>query len=931
MLNIKVEINDMVLKMKSEKVKPSDDFYALSIEESFKKFDTSEDGLSDEKAEELLKVYGPNEIAKEKKKSILRKILEALAEPMSLILIIASIFSFAMNYFDPDPDPKKYLESFAIVGVVIINTIISLIQEGKAEKAAEELKKILSPQFKVIRNGNIEVIASKFLVPGDIVVFESGDILPVDARVVNAIDLLVDEAHLTGETEPIHKHASALHKKDLKMYEMTNIIFAGSKVLNGHGKALVVKTGGNAEIGKIAKSIQEAEEEKTPLQKKMDREVKVLVALAFVAMVLVLAMGVLRNSDIGMSVLLAISIMVAVFPEGLPAAMTISLSLAMERLAKNSVIIKKLSSVETLGNVDYICTDKTGTITKHDMTVKEFFIGDKFYVMSDLFKMVAEGKSSVLHDIFLTSVKCSTAQVVEQDGNVVKEMGDPTEIALIKASILNGFKPNQFDTYTIVDSVPFSSDLMFSAILTRDHKGNLEVYLKGAPEKVLNFCDSFYIDGKTRPLDEQYKKSISKELSTRAEKGFRLIGFAKKKYSEKNSKIDVKKLNGFTFLATGVIYDPPKDEVKQVIQETKEANINVVMITGDSKKTGFSIAEHVGIATDIDQAIEGKDLEQMTDEEFGRHVEHLRVYSRVAPLDKLKIVGKLREKEHIVAMTGDGVNDAPALKKADVGIAMGRAGTQVSQEAAEIILTDDNFSTIVKAIAEGRKVYQNLKKLIRYLLTNNIGKVIGILITPLFGYPTPLLPLQLLWSNVIMESLPAIGISTDSADKNIMKRKPSKLSEPIITRKQRAMMIIDGIVFGLSIAIAYILAYNYMRNNGAIETDAQIVAGTVSFAITLISPQIYVFILREGSLIEKFKRQNLLLKSFFVFTLLMIIAIIYVPALNTVFTTGPITDLYLLGLIVVFSLLTTGFRALFGDNLIWSFKKREDQTTALTS
>ena len=925
MLNIKVEINDIVFKMNSEKVKSSEDFYALSVEESLKKFNTSSDGLSDEKAEELLTVYGPNEIAKEKKKSILKKIAEALIEPMALILIVAAIFSFAIHY------GEEQFESIVILGVVIINTIISLIQEGKAEKSAEELKKILSPQFKVIRAGNIEFIASKFLVPGDIIVFESGDILPADARVIDAINILVDEAHLTGESEPIQKHAQVLRKKDLEIYEMTNIIFAGSKVLNGHGKALVVKTAGDTEIGKIAKTIQEAKDERTPLQKKMDREVKVLVTLAFIAMFLVLAMGVLKHSDIGLSVLLAISIMVAVFPEGLPASMTIALSLAMERLAKNSVIIKKLSSVETLGNVDYICTDKTGTITKHDMTVKEFFIGGKFYIMSDLFKMVSEGKSAILHDIFLTSVKCSTAKVVEQDGNVVKEMGDPTEIALIKASILNGFKTDQFDTFTIIDNVPFSSEFMFSAILTKDAKGNLEIYLKGAPERVLSFCDSFYADGKTCPLDEQHKKLIIKELSTRAEKGFRLIGFAKKKYSGNGQKIDVTKLNGFTFLATGVIYDPPKDEVKQVIQETREANINVVMITGDSKKTGFSIAEHVGIATDIDQAIEGKDLEQMTDEEFDRHVEHLRVYSRVAPLDKLKIVGKLREKGHIVAMTGDGVNDAPALKKADVGIAMGRAGTQVSQEAAEIILTDDNFSTIVKAIEEGRKVYQNLKKLIRYLLTNNIGKVIGILITPLLGYPAPLLPLQLLWSNVVMESLPAIGISTDSADKNIMKRKPSKLYEPIITRKQRAMMIIDGIVFGLSIAIAYILAYNYMINNGAIERDAQIVAGTVSFAITLISPQIYVFILREGSLIEKFKRQNLLLKSFFVFTLLMIIAIIYVPALNTIFTTGPITDIYLLGLIVVFSLLTTAVRALFGDNLFWSFKERADQTIALTS
>jgi Ca2+-transporting ATPase len=909
-------------KRLSEKLDLSGNFSSQTLDELFVTFQTSFQGLVETDADERIHIYGPNEFAKEKKKNILRKIVEALIEPMALILIIASLLSFFIIH--------DLLEALAIVGVVVINTIISLIQEGKAEKAAEELKKILSPQCKVIRNGNIEVIASKFLVPGDVIVFESGDIIPADARLITETNLLVDEAHLTGESEPIHKNIHQIHSTDVKLYEMKNIVFAGSKVLNGHGKALVVKTGNATEIGKIAANIQEAEEERTPLQKKMDREVKALIGLALVSLVLVLGIGIIQHPEnIGFSVLLAISIMVAVFPEGLPASMTIALSLAMERLAKNSVIVKQLSSVETLGNVDYICTDKTGTITKHDMTVKEFFIGTKFYVMTDIFKMIAEGKSALLHDLFLTSVKCSTAQVVEQDGNVIKELGDPTEIALIKAAILNGFKPNQFDTFKIIDSVPFSSDLMFSAILTKDSSEVHEIYIKGAPEKVLTFCSNYYVDGKILSLDDHHRQHILKELATRSEKGFRLIGFIKKSNVGVLDKIDVNALTGFTFLATAAIYDPPKDEVKQMIQEAKDAHINVVMITGDSKKTGFSIAESVGIATDIDQAIEGKDLEQMSDEEFGKHVEHLRVYSRVAPLDKLKIVEKLRKKDHIVAMTGDGVNDAPALKKADVGIAMGRAGTQVSQEAANIILTDDNFSVIVQAVEEGRRVYQNLKKLIRYLITNNIGKVVGVLITPLFGYPVPLMPLQLLWSNVVMESFPGVAVSTDSADKDIMKRNPSRLSEPIISRKQRVMMIVDGIVFGLSITAGYILTYHYLLGQGSTIEQAQIMAGTVSFAITLLSPQIYVFILREGNLLEKFKRKNLMLKSFFVFTFLMILAIIYLPALNTLFTTTPVFDPIIWGLILGFSLLTTALRALLGNNFF--FTRRSDSPSSVQS
>jgi Ca2+-transporting ATPase len=902
--------------MDAEKLDLSGNFSYQTTEMLFDIFHTTPKGLSENVAEERLRLYGLNEFAKTKKKTIFRKILEALFEPMALILIIAALLSFFIIH-----DP---VQAVAIVAVVGINTIISLYQEGKAEKAAEELKKILSPQCKVIRDGNVDVIASKFLVPGDLVVFESGDIIPSDARVIEATDLLVDEAHLTGESEPIRKITEPLDQHDLKLYEMKNIVFAGSKVLNGHAKAVVVRTGDRTEIGKIALNIQESEDERTPLQKKMGQEVKALVALALVALVLVLLMGILRGTDLGFSILLAISILVAVFPEGLPASMTIALSLAMERLAKNSVIVKQLSSVETLGNVDYICTDKTGTITKHDMTVKEFFIGTRFFVMADLFKMIAEGKSALLHDLFLTSVKCSTAQVVEQDGNVVKEMGDPTEIALIKASILNGFKQDQFDSYTIIDSIPFSSELMFSAVLTQDSLGKQDVYIKGAPEKVLSFCDTYYVDGVVKALDDTHRSLIIKELSTRSEKGFRLIGFVKKSHVDDEKKIDTKHLSGYTFLATATIYDPPKDEVKQMIQETKEANIKVVMITGDSIKTGFSIAESVGIASDIDQAIEGKDLEHMTDDEFEHRVEHLRVYSRVAPLDKLKIVEKLRAKNHIVAMTGDGVNDAPALKKADVGIAMGRAGTQVSQEAANIILTDDNFSVIVNAIGEGRRVYQNLKKLIRYLLTNNIGKVFGVLITPLLGYPVPLMPLQLLWSNVIMESFPSIGVSTDSADADIMKRKPSKMSEPIVSRKDRLSMILDGVIFGASIAAGYILCFEYLKGQGLGLEQVGLTAGTVAFAITLLSPQIYVFILREGTIIERFKRKNVLLKLFFVFTVLMIFAIIFIPGLNTLFSATPVLDPVIWGIILGFSFLTTGFRALLGSRL---FFKRPGEST----
>ncbi|MDR2430884.1 MAG: cation-transporting P-type ATPase [Candidatus Margulisbacteria bacterium] len=875
----------MPAKIKLEKI-PSQ-----SLKTLYACFNSSAGGLSASAAAAALQKHGLNELDSRRRETLPAKILKSLSEPIILVLLAASAVSLFIQH---------YIEGVAILGVVAINTAVGLWQDGKAENAVDALQKMLAPQARVLRGGQLEIIAASRLAPGDVLVFEAGDIIPADCRLINGQDILLDEAHLTGESKPVGKKSGEL-KGEKKLYELTNILFAGGRVLNGAGQALVFATGRATQMGLIAQNIAEAAEERTPLQQKMGGETKFLVKAAVYAALAVLLLGFWRDGLAAWHqiLLLAISVVVSVFPEGLPASISIALSLAVERLAKKSVIVKRLVSVETLGNVDYICTDKTGTITQHVMTVKEYFLKGKYQTGAELLAMLADGDTELINDIFEAAITASTASLVERDGTIQQEIGDPTETALLKSAYLSGFKAEiLLKTHKVAELLPFASERMYSAARVLEKDGAAEVYLKGAPEKILSLCDRWADGDKILPLKPRQFLSA---LAARSAKGFRLIGFAK--FSGKT--VLTKPAKKGVFLGAAVIYDPPKDEVKQVIKDAQNAGVQVVMITGDSRKTGFSIAEHVGIAARLEQVIEGREWEKYTAKERARKVENVRVYSRVAPLDKLDIVAALKANKHIVAMTGDGVNDAPALKKADVGIAMGRAGTQVAQEAADIILTDDNFSTIVQAVREGRTVYNNLKKLIVYLITNNIGKVIAILGLPLLGLPAPLLPLQILWSNVIMESLPSVAISTDSAADDIMRAAPSRLNEPLINPAERRRMFVDGLIFGIMIALGFLTAW---RVTGGIAAQAQ----TAAFVIALLSPQLYAFVLRDGCVWRRFTAPNFMLKLFFALNIFITLALVYVPALNLIFGTAPIENYYTLWAVLACSLFTPLFRLAAG-------------------
>lgn len=771
------------------------EFYNLKLKEVFDKLISSEEGLTQEEAQKRLEEHGYNEIKEKKRISPVKIFLSQFKNFIVIILIMAAIIAALIPIIEKGIHNiflEDMIDSIVITIILFLNALLGFIQEYRAERAIEALKKLASPKARVLRNDKEIEISAKELVPGDIIILEEGNKISADARLIKEINLETQESALTGESLPVEKNVGILKEKTLA--ERSNMVYSGTIITKGKAKAIVVNTGMKTEIGKIASLIQETKEEATPLQKRLAQLGKFLGILVLIICIIVFGIGVLSGIDILDMFIRAVSLAVAAIPEGLPAVVTISLALAVQRMAKKNALIRKLPSVETLGSTSVICADKTGTLTHNKMTVKKIFANNKIMNVSGE-GYTREGKFSGNPKDFKLLLEigalCNDSNLDTEKEEVI---GDPTEIALIVSASKAGIDKDELEEqHPRLEELPFSSE---RKMMTTVHQieGSKVAYTKGAPDIVLEKCNKIYENMKIRKLTKKDKDGILKINDSFAKDALRVLGFAFKKL---NKKLEEKDL---IFVGLQAMIDPPRKDAIESIKASKLAGIRTIMITGDQELTAKAIAKQLGIRGDsvTGKALEGKELSSV--------IEDVSIFSRVTPKQKMAIIDALKEKDHVVAMTGDGVNDAPALKKADIGIAVG-SGTEVAKEASEMIITDDNFASIVKAIKEGRIIYDNIRKFVFYLLSSNMGEVLTIFTAILIGgllawksqgvIVLPLLAIHILWINLVTDGLPALTLSVEPAEPGIMERKPRNKKEKILSNKLILRMFLIGIVMML--------------------------------------------------------------------------------------------------------------------------------------
>ena len=865
-------------------------WFNKNVEDVEKELKTNlEKGLNDEEVKARQEKYGLNELKTKKKKSLIQKFLEQFKDFSIIVLIIAAIVSGAVGIAEGD----GITDTIIILIVVIVNAIIGVTQEAKAEKSLEALQKLTDHASKVIRNGNVQVIPAKELVPGDIVLLDTGDYIPADLRIIEAINLKSQESSLTGESVPVEKNTKVIEDEETGIGDRINMLFSSSLITYGRGKGIVVETGMTTEVGKIAGMLDSTEEQVTPLQEKLNKLGKTLGIAALLICVFIFIVGLIQGKEPIHMFMTAVSLAVAAIPEGLVAVSTIVLAIGVQKMVKKNAIVKRLPAVETLGSATVICSDKTGTLTQNKMTVEKIFINKNTFNLSDI-KDINEDINKLVYSNML----CNDTKI----GNEGELTGDPTETALVDMAFKLDFDPSIYDRMPRVEEIPFDSDRKLMTTVN-EINGKYIVYTKGGVDELLKKCNSYLENGEVKEDIEEYAKTIRQHNENMAKEALRVLSCAYKEIDHKPSKEEMKEIeNNLTFIGMVGMIDPPREEAKKAVEKCKTAGIKTVMITGDHKITATAIAKKLGILEKEEEAITGLDLEKMTDEELAKNVRKYSVYARVSPEHKVRIVKAWQKNGEIVAMTGDGVNDSPALKTANIGCAMGIVGTDVAKEAADVILTDDNFATIVSAVEEGRRIYDNILKVIQFLLSSNVGEIVVLflatLFTPLFAKwfgitnitkLEILLPVHILWINLVTDSLPALALAFDPANSDIMQRKPEKSGKGIFTKGMSWRVIYQGAMIGLLTLIAFMIGLGTTTEpiNGLTLDESKIEVGqTMAFVTLALSELVHVFNVRDNK--KSIFKTKVFNNSKLIWAILasaaLMIVILAIPMLRTIFS-----------------------------------------------
>ena len=763
-----------------------------------------ENGLSSKQVEENKSKYGENELQEKKKEPLIKKFIAQFKDFSIIVLIIAAIVSGVVGV----AQGEGFTDTIIILIVVLLNAVIGVAQESKAEKSLEALRKLSEHAAKVVRDGKEQVIPARELVPGDLVIIETGDYVSADLRIIEAVNLKSQESSLTGESVPVEKSIEAIEGAEIGIGDRVNMLFSSSLITYGRGKAIVVETGMNTEVGKIAGMLNNTEKQETPLQRRLNSLGKTLGIAALAICAFIFVLGLLQGKDVISMFMTAVSLAVAVIPEGLVAVSTIVLAIGVQKMVKKNAIVKKLPAVETLGSSTVICSDKTGTLTQNKMTVEKVFCND---VTVDVNKVeTTEDFNKLVYNCML----CNNSRMLET-GELA---GDPTETALIDMAFNLEYQEAIVRENLRVEEVPFDSERKLMTTVN-ENNGRYRVYTKGGVDELLARCNSYLFKGEIRTNLEDYSRWIRENNENMAKDALRVLAFAYKDIDHMPSKEEMETIeSGLTFIGMVGMIDPPREEAKKAVEKCKHAGIKTVMITGDHKITAVAIAKKLGILENEDEALTGLELDKISDEELTKNIRKYSVYARVSPEHKVRIVKAWQANGEIVAMTGDGVNDSPALKTADIGCAMGKVGTEVAKEAADVILTDDNFATIVSAVEEGRRIYDNILKVIQFLISCNVGEVIVLLLATLFAPLMAktfgisdvtmiqlLLPIHILWINLVTDTFPALALAFDPANRDIMDRKPIKKDEGIFTKGRTFRIIYQGAMIGILTLVAFII------------------------------------------------------------------------------------------------------------------------------